>query len=131
MHLNTWTGIGTVVADPQLRVANSGKKWTKFTIVCKEYFGGQEIATFVDIVAWDKRAETICRHVKKGYQLTVKGPLRIKPYSDEKHGGLRRKSVQVEGYYFSWDAPRSKEKAKPEDAVIQGLEFMFAEDESK
>jgi single-stranded DNA-binding protein len=126
MYLNIWVGIGNVVADPQLQTSAAGRLWTKFTIVCNEFYYDdngklQQVPTFVDIVARDSWAERICRHVKKGQQLQVKGPLRIKFYNDERNNGLRRKNVQIEGYHFSWDPVKDK-KTTQEDAVIEGLE---------
>jgi len=126
MYLNIWLGIGNVVADPQIETSASGRRWTKFTIVCNEFYYDengklQQVPTFVDIVAKDHWAERLCKHVKKGQQLQVKGPLRIKFYKDDRNNGLRRKNVQVEGYQFSWDPVKNK-KMTQEDAVIEGLE---------
>ena len=129
MHLNTWTGIGNVVADPQLQTTPSGKRWTKFTIVCKEFYyddGGKlkQSPTFIDIVAWNEKADAICKNVKKGFQLLVQGRLKIKFYKDPKHNGLRRKSVQIEGSHFSWEVNKKSELTQ-EDAIMHGLQFVM------
>lgn len=82
--------IGRLTADPELRYTTSDKAYTRFTIAVNRNFkneSGESDADFISVVAWDKRAEVICKYVKKGNRLGIVG--RIQTGSYEKEDGSR------------------------------------------
>lgn len=82
--------IGRLTADPELRYTQSDKAYTRFTLAVNRNFkneSGETDADFISVVAWDKRAETICNYVKKGHRLGIAG--RIQTGSYEKEDGTR------------------------------------------
>ena len=88
--------IGRITADPELRYTQSNKAYTRFTIAVNRGFkneDGESEADFISVVAWEKRAETICKYVKKGNRLGLVG--RIQTGSYEKEDGTRGYLIDV------------------------------------
>ena len=82
--------IGRLTADPELRYTESNKAYTRFTLAVNRGFKneeGESEADFISVVAWEKRAETICKYIKKGNKLGIIG--RIQTGSYEKEDGSR------------------------------------------
>ncbi len=82
--------IGRLTADPELRYTESGKAYTRFSLAVNRNYkneSGESEADFISIVAWEKRAETICKYIKKGNRLGLVG--RIQTGSYEKEDGTR------------------------------------------
>ena len=82
--------IGRVTANPELRYTESGKAFTRFTWAVNRSYkndSGESDADFISIVAWEKRAETICKYVKKGNRLGIAGKIQTGSY--EKEDGSR------------------------------------------
>lgn len=82
--------IGRITADPELRYTQSEKAYTRFTIAVNRGFkneSGESDADFISCVAWEKRAETICKYVHKGNRIGIVG--RIQTGSYEKEDGTR------------------------------------------
>lgn len=79
---------GNLVRDPEIRYVPSGSPVTRFTIAVNRRTKQNDSVDYIDIVAWDKLAETSNTYLKKGTPVLVEGRLAIRPYeskSDEKH----------------------------------------------
>ncbi len=88
--------IGRLVRDPELRFTASGKAVGTFTLAVDRPFTnqqGERDADFINIVTWEKRAETCANYLKKGRQVAVEGRLQIRSYDDSQ--GIRRKTAEV------------------------------------
>lgn len=82
--------IGRITADPELRYTQSEKAYTRFTLAVNRGFkneSGESDADFISCVAWEKRAETICKYVHKGNRIGIVG--RIQTGSYDKEDGTR------------------------------------------
>lgn len=92
MSLNKAVLLGRLTADPEMRSTNSGKKVTSFTLAVNR--NGKDAGTdFIDIVAWEKTAEFVCRYFRKGQQVAVSGRISTRSWEDQNGG--KRKSVEV------------------------------------
>ena len=85
--------VGNLVRDPEIRYIASGTPVTKFTLAVNRRVKGQDEADFIDIVAWDKLAETCNTYLKKGSSCLVEGRLSIRSYEDKE--GVKRKASEV------------------------------------
>jgi single-strand DNA-binding protein len=87
--------VGNVVRDPEIRYVGSGAGVTKFSIAVNpnKKDAKPEDTLFVDIVAWDKLAETCNTYLKKGSNVLVEGRLVIRSYDDKE--GNKRKATEV------------------------------------
>jgi len=110
--LNKAILMGRMVADPELRRTNSGTAVCSFTLAVNRYAkaGEQPQADFIDLVAWEKTAEFVCKYFHKGQQMVVCGKLQTRSYEDR--NGQKRKAVEVvaDEVYFA-DSKREKPQA--------------------
>ncbi len=85
--------VGNLVRDPEIRYVGSGAAVTKFTLAVNRRSKQQEETDFIDIVAWEKLAETCNTYLKKGMSCLVEGRLSIRSYEDKE--GQKRKSTEI------------------------------------
>lgn len=85
--------VGNLVRDPEIRYVGSGAAVTKFTLAVNRRSKQQEETDFIDIVAWDKLAETCNTYLKKGMSALVEGRLSIRSYETKE--GEKRKAAEV------------------------------------
>ncbi len=94
--MNTVSMIGRTTKDLELKSFNEGKGfYTRFTIAINKvsHKDLQPEADFINIVAWNGLAETLCKHLKKGSQLAITGRLSSSSYTDK--DGNKRYSTEV------------------------------------
>ena len=85
--------IGNLTRDPEIRYVGSGAAVTKFTLAVNRRSKQAEETDYVDIVAWDKLAETCNTYLKKGMSCLVEGRLSIRSYEDK--DGNKRKATEI------------------------------------
>jgi single-strand DNA-binding protein len=73
--------IGRLTKDPDLRYTPAGTAVTTFTIAVDRNNGKDE-ADFINIVTWDKRAESVANYCKKGKLVAVAGRIQTRNYED-------------------------------------------------
>lgn len=111
---------GRLTANPELKTTNSDKNYTRFTLAVNRNFKnseGEYDADFFNIVAWEKKAETICKHVKKGHRFGVAGRLQNRSYEKEDGTMAYITDVIIDDYDFLESKPREEAPAPdyPED----------------
>jgi len=87
--------VGTLTRDPEIRYVGSGAAVTKFRIAVNpnKRDAKPEDTLFIDIVAWEKLAETANTYLKKGSNCLVEGRLSIRQYDDK--DGNKRTATEV------------------------------------
>ena len=96
--LNRITIQGRVVKKPEMRVTQSGKPVASFTLaVERDYVAqGQERETdFLDVVAWNQKAEVAGKYLDKGSMAVVDGRLQIRTWTDKE--GNKRRNADLSG----------------------------------
>ena len=83
--MNKVSLVGNVVNDLELKEYKNDEgegKYVRFTLAVNEYNvkRNEKIATFVEIVAFDKKAIILAHNVGKGSKLAVEGKLRTSSY---------------------------------------------------
>lgn len=81
---------GRLVNAPELKQTQGGQSVTTFTVAVnrKVNTGDNQIADFLNCIAWGKTAEFISKYFKKGSSIMVTGEVRNHDY--EKDGEKRR-----------------------------------------
>ena len=109
--LNVVAIMGRLVADPELRTTTQGTNVCTFRIACERNYakpGEQRQADFVDIVAWGKTAEFICKFFQKGSMIAVDGSLQTRRYQDKT--GANRTAVEVVASNISFAGAKAADK---------------------
>ena len=93
--MNQVSIIGRLTANPELRHTQSGSACTRFNVaVDRRVKQGEEKQTdFITVVAWQQRAEFICKYFSKGQKIALTGSIRTGNYTDS--NGNKRYTFEV------------------------------------
>ncbi len=107
--LNVVAIMGRLVADPQLRQTTTGRNVASFRIACdrnRRGPDGQSQADFIDIVAWERTAEFVCRYFQKGSLIAIDGRIQTRQYQDK--NGNNRTAVEIVANNVNFAGPRQQ-----------------------
>lgn len=112
---------GNLTRDPELRYTPKGTAVTKLGLAMNRRWrdeSGQsrEEATFVDIEAYGKQAETISQYLHKGSPLLIEGRLRYDTWDDKQTNQKRSRLLVVCESFQFLDSSRNREGTAPEAA---------------
>ena len=93
--LNRIILIGRLTRDPELRYTPNGVAVAKFTLAVdrRQVKDREKETDFIDIVVFQKQAETCANYIGKGRLVAIEGRLQIRSYDDSQ--GIRRKAAEV------------------------------------
>lgn len=94
--LNIVAVMGRLARDPEMRQTTTGKSVASFRIACdrgRRDVNGQSQADWLDVVAWDRIAEFICKYFQKGSLIVIDGRLQTRQYQDK--NGQNRTAVEI------------------------------------
>lgn len=94
--LNVVAIIGRLAASPELKTTNSGKSVCSFRIANDSGYkdaSGQSHTNWLDVTAWGKTAEFICKYFPKGALIAIDGRLQTRQYQDK--NGQNRTAVEI------------------------------------
>lgn len=114
--LNVAAIMGRLVADPELRTTQQGTNVCTFRIACERSYtpkGQQRQADFVDIVAWGKTAEFVCKFFQKGSMIAIDGSIQTRNYHSK--DGSNRTAVEVVANNISFADAKAADKPAARD----------------
>jgi single-strand DNA-binding protein len=91
---------GRLTRPPELRMTQSNKAVTSFTLANDTGFGDRKKTSFLDCVAWEKLAENISKMCDKGTMINVTGELGVREWTDKNDN--KRKTVEITVRDFSF-----------------------------
>ena len=100
--MNVVVLVGRLTDNPELRQANNYSV-TRFSIAVDRQFtkaGEERQADFINIVAWNKSAEFICRYFTKGQRIGIEGSLRMNRFTDKEGNNRTTYEVVVNNAHF-------------------------------
>lgn len=101
--MNNVSLIGRLTGTPELKHTQSGKAYVKFSIAVDRQFvkqGEERQADFINILAWDKTAEFICKYFEKGRRMALTGRIQTGSYKDKDGNTRYTTDVVVENVEF-------------------------------
>ena len=131
--MNTFTGIGNLGADPELRQTPSGRAVTNFNLaIDRRYYTGQgeerrliRETDWVPVVVWNGLAETSAQYLQKGSKICVEGSIRPRQYTDR--NGVQHNTFEIVAKHIHFlDRIKSTEEAS---LPVDGGEFASMESE--
>ena len=87
IKINRIVLIGRLTANPELCYTTNNTAVTSFTLAVERNFkneSGNKEADFINIVAWNKKAELIHQYLKKGDRVGIGGRLQVRKYQNER-----------------------------------------------
>lgn len=127
--MNTVNILGRIANDLELRQTQTGKAVVSFTVANSTGWGDNKQTNWLDCVAWEKKAETICKHLEKGSGIGITGELRTRAYVDS--NGSKRKVTEILVTDITFIEGKKAEAAadqKPYAATAAEFEEMTADD---
>ena len=106
--LNVVAIMGRLAADPQLRQTTTGKNVASFRIACdrgRRDANGQSQADWLDVVAWDRTAEFVCKYFQKGSLIAIDGRLQSRQYQDK--NGNNRTAFEIVANNINFAGPKN------------------------
>lgn len=86
--LNVVMVVGRLTRDPELSYTKDNTPMCRFSIANNR--GTQEgDVNFFDVVAWNKTAEIVNQHLRKGAQVAIEGKLKQNKFQDKTTGQMR------------------------------------------
>ena len=95
---NSVTIIGNLGQDPTVLTLDGGRQMSRLSLATTEYYKNRDgekttETQWHNCVAFGQTGETINRYAKKGHQLTVRGKIQYRAYTDK--NGIERKATQI------------------------------------
>lgn len=133
MNVNICIIGGRLTRDPELRFTPKGVAIANFGIATSRKFkkddgSENEETLFLDVTAFQKQAELVGQHFKKGSPIFIKGRLKLDQWDDKTTGAKRTKiSLLMEEFQFvggkreeadpgAAPAPRTQPKPPTDDS---------------
>ena len=93
--MNIVSLLGRLTADPELRHTQSGTAVARFTVAVDRRTkpGEERQADFINVVAWNQRAEMISKYFSKGQRIGITGSIRTGSYTAQ--DGSKRYTTEV------------------------------------
>lgn len=132
--LNRIILIGRLTRDPELRYTPNGVAVAKFTLAVdrRQVKDREKETDFIDIVVFQKLAETCANYIGKGRLVAIEGRLQIRSYDDSQ--GIRRKAAEVIAdnvRFLDWpkEGGSAYNTSQTRGIPGQGSEISFNEEE--
>lgn len=82
--MNTSTIMGRLTRDPELKYTSGGKAFTRISVAVKRPYAADK-TDFIDITFWEKKAETVAEHFRKGHRILVQGFITTNTKDEKKY----------------------------------------------
>lgn len=95
--------IGRIGKDPEIKYFESGKCKTTFSIAVGRWDGKkkEEITDWFNVECWEKLAETISEHFKKGKQVIVQGEFKRNDYTNSSGEDKTKWTINAKSVKYS------------------------------
>lgn len=116
--LNIVAIMGRLVKDPELKTTNSGKSVCSFRLANDSGYknaDGSSQTNWLDVVAWGKTAEFVCKYFPKGSLIAIDGRLQTRQYQDK--NGQNRTAVEIVANNANFCGSKESTSPAPQNAA--------------
>lgn len=112
---------GNLTKDPTVRYTPSGKAYARMAIAVNRPFS-KDTTDFFNLLAWEKRAETMGEYLKKGSRILVEGRIQTNSYEKDgvKYNGVE---IVVDNFEFAGGKSDAKPDSKPKNDIPDNPPF--------
>lgn len=97
--MNSIQIIGRLTKDPELTTTKAGQALCRMRVAVPRP-GSDAEAVYIDVVAWERLAETCGKHLAQGRQVAVSGRLDYSEWSDAEGARHSRHEIVASGVDF-------------------------------
>ena len=114
--------MGRITKDPELSQSMQGAVVTRFSIAVNRPFAkeGSQQVDFVNCVAWENKAEFICKHFKKGSMIAVVGKIQVRSW-DSDDGKKYATEIIIDEVHFTGEKKNDNNIAENDSDVVQSF----------
>lgn len=112
--INNVVIMGRLTKDVEEKKTNSGKSVCSFCVALDDRFD-KEKTHFVDVIAWNKTAEFVCKYFHKGSMIAVQGRLTTRTWEDK--NGTKHKAVEIVADEVSFCGDKKSDTSHPADVA--------------
>lgn len=116
--MNSVNLIGNLGNDPELRYTQSNKPVCSISLAVQGY---NNKTIWVDIVAWNKQAETISKYFRKGSKIGISGRIEINEFTGRE--GNKRSKLEVVVNDFTFCERKQNGNDTPQSNYPSGGDF--------
>ncbi|EKY27774.1 single-strand binding family protein [Clostridium celatum DSM 1785] len=96
--------LGKLIKDPELKTIDNGEKvFTRFIVAVERNFksaDGTRKSDLIPVTMWGRKAEVICKFMKKGSYISLSGRLKTGSYEDKQGNKKYLAEVVAEDFKF-------------------------------
>lgn len=118
--MNSVNIIGRITHDLELKESKSKVKWVRFSVAVNS---GAEEVDFINVVAYEKLAEAICNHQKKGSLLGINGRIKTGKYEHDK--GVSINTFDIVANTIDFLTPKVSDKTSGTNIDNSGDDLPF------
>lgn len=121
---------GRIAKEIELKYTQSGKAVASFSVAVDDGWGDNKKTYFLNVVAWEKKAESCANHLDKGSKVLVQGKLTSRSY-DANDGGKRyvTEIVANDVEFIGGNKPQEKTKELEDRLEDMGFEPVSESEE--
>ena len=111
---------GNLVRDPEIRETAAGEKVCNFNVAVQRPYAnekGERDADFLNVVAWQKLAETVMRYCQKGAKVAVSGRIQTRSWQDKE--GVKKYVTEIVADGVEFLFPKKQEDHPQEEQQTQ------------
>ena len=117
--LNRIVLTGRLTRDPELKKTASDMGVASFTLAVDDTLKGtnrEKTTSFINIVVWDKQADTVAKFLRKGALVGVDGRIRQRTF--EKRDGSKASVIEVIANHVEFLEPKGAREIPNEEVVF-------------
>lgn len=123
--INSAVIMGRLTATPEIKKTQTGIEVTSFTVAVQRSFAdanGEKQTDFINVVAWRKTAEFVCKYFQKGQMIALQGSIQTRKYEDK--DGNKRTAVEIVANDISFCGEKKESSNAFADANDDKLEDL-------
>jgi single-strand DNA-binding protein len=128
--MNVVALVGRLTKDPELRYTSTGIATTSFTLAVDDPFAkGEKKADFINIVTWQKTAESAANYLRKGRLCAIEGRINTRNYDNNEGRKIYVTEVVASNVRFLEKADNGQQQQNNQPPADEGKPLDISDDD--